>query len=36
MGELEDSVAQQYRHREAMVRSHFAAEAPRLGPIPIS
>lgn len=30
MGALEDFVGEQYRHREAVVRSHFAAEAPRL------
>jgi D-sedoheptulose 7-phosphate isomerase len=28
--EFEDFVAAQYRHRESLVRSHFAAEAPRL------
>lgn len=30
MGALEDFVIAQYRHREAVVRSQFAAEAPRL------
>ena len=30
MGQLEDFVREEYRHREEVVRSHFAAEAPRL------
>jgi D-sedoheptulose 7-phosphate isomerase len=30
VGQLEDFVREEYRHREEVVRSHFAAEAPRL------
>ncbi|HWD07456.1 MAG TPA: SIS domain-containing protein [Actinomycetota bacterium] len=30
VGELEGFVREQYAHREALVRSHYAAEAPRL------
>ena len=30
MGQLEEFVIDQYRHREALVRSQFAAEAPRM------
>jgi D-sedoheptulose 7-phosphate isomerase len=30
VGELEDFVREEYRHREEVVRSHFATEAPRL------